>query len=118
MKSVVTALIGFAIVAFAATASAHVVEITTFIPVVEASNEADLRTALESAVDDAVKHAIAFTPTLVTVQKALRVGDRIYLMLLVVDRDGEELMKQLATDEAADEPQPLPQPDDRAARSL
>jgi hypothetical protein len=99
MKPVLTLLIGVAVLAAATAASAHMVEITVSIPAVKAADDADLKQALASAVDDAVKNAIAFTPTMVTLQNARRVGDRIYIVLLVVDRDGEEMMKQLAIDE-------------------
>jgi hypothetical protein len=118
MKPVLMTLIGLAIAAFATTASAHVVAITTSIPATEASSDVDLRAALESAVDDAVKHAIGFTPTAVTLQDARRVGERIYLTFLIVDHDGEELMKQLATDEANDSPESLADPDVDDVRSL
>jgi hypothetical protein len=111
MKAVWMTLIGLAVTAFATTASAHVVEITTSIPVVEASNNADLRVALEAAIDEAVK-AIGFKPTVVTLQGARRVGDRIYLSLLIVDHDGEEMMKQLEADEANDSREPPTEPDD------
>jgi hypothetical protein len=100
MKRVLTALVGLAIVGFATAASAYVVEITTSIPAVKAADDADLNEALRSAIDDAVTHAIAFTPTLVTLQNARLVGDRIYIILLVVDREGEEMMKRLGADDA------------------
>ena len=118
MKPIATALIGFTIAAFASTASAHVVEITTSIPTVHASSDADLKAALEAAVDDAVKQAIRFTPTMLTLQDVRRIGDRIYLTFLVVDHDGEELMKQLATDEANDSDEPSTEPAADAVRSL
>jgi hypothetical protein len=118
MKPVLTALIGLAIAAFATTASAHVVEITTSIPAGQASSEADLRAALESAIEDALKHAIGFTPTAVTLQNVRRVGDRIYLVLLIVDHDGEEMIKQLAADEANSSHEPLTEPADDDVRRL
>ena len=101
MRSFLAALIGLTIAVFATTASAYVVEITTSIPAVKAADDADLNEAVAAAVEDAVKHAIAFTPTLVTVQRARLVGDRIYLLLLVVDHDGEEMMNRLATEEGS-----------------
>jgi hypothetical protein len=57
-------------------------------------------------LDDALQSAIAFSPTAVTLQGVRRIGDRIYLQLLIVDHDGEALMKQLAIDAGneADEP--------------
>ena len=104
MKRLLATLIGLGIAAFATSASAHMVEITTSIPAVKAADDNDLKQALASAVDDAVKHAIAFTPTVVTLQHARLVGDRIYLQLLVVDQDGEEMMEQLATAEGQSTP--------------
>jgi hypothetical protein len=118
MKRVVTTIIGLASVAFATTASAYVVEITTSIPAVKAADDGDLKEALQSAIDDAVKHAIAFTPTLVTLQDARLVGDRIYIMLLIVDRDGEETMKRLATDDAASPSEASPTPAGSEATDL
>ena len=115
MKPVRTTLIGLAIAAFATTASAHVVEVTASIPAGQAANDADLRAAIESAIDDAINHTIAFTPTAVTLQDARRVGDRIYLMFLILDRDGEELIKQLATDGEKGTGEPVPEPDDENA---
>jgi len=108
MKRIVTTLIAVAITTFAATgASAHIVEVTTSISVAKASNRADLKVAVESAVDDALQRAIAFTPTVVMLESARRVGDRIYLQLLLLDQDGEALMKQLAIDEAGEVDEPL-----------
>jgi hypothetical protein len=110
MKPVLATIIGLAIAAFATTVSAHLVEVTMSIPAVKAADDGDLKTALESAIDDAVKHAIGFTPTLVTLRNARLVGDRIYIVLLIVDRDGEEMMKQLATDEPNSSPEPVADP--------
>ena len=118
MKPVLATIIGLAIAAFATTTSAHVVEVTTSIPAVKAADDADLKTALESAIDDAVRHAIGFAPTLVTLRNARLVGDRIYIVLLIVDHDGEELMKRLVTDEPTASPEPFADPGDGDVRSL
>ncbi len=107
MKPVLATIIGFVLATFATTASAHVVEIITSIPAVKAADDADLKQALASAVDDAVNHAIGFTPTRVTLQNARRVGDRIYIVLLIVDHDGEEMMKRLAADDTNSSSEPL-----------
>ena len=117
VKPVVTVLVALAITAFAATAFAHVVEITTSIAAEQPSDD-DLRAAVESAINDAVHHAIAFTPTVVALQNVRRVGDRIYFVLLIVDHDGEELVKRLATDEANDSSEPLQAPDPEDAKTL
>lgn len=107
MKLVLATIIGLAIAALATTASAHVVEITTSIPAAKAADDADLKEALATAIDDAVKHVIRFTPTLITLQDARLVGGRIYIVLLVADKSGEELMNQLAADEASSSSEPL-----------
>ena len=40
-------------------------------------------------------HAIGLVPTVVTVQHARVLGDRIYILLLIADDDGEETMERL-----------------------
>lgn len=109
MKRVLAALAGFVMAASAATASAHVVVLTTSIPAVEATDEGQLRAALGAAIDDAVTQAIRFTPTVVTVESLQQIADRIYLVLLVVDHDGEELMRQLKMRDVTPSPEPAPQ---------
>ena len=118
MKQLLTILVGAGILACATVASAHVVEITVSIPAVKAADDGDLKQALASAVDDAVKGAIAFTPTMVTLQNARRVGDRIYIVLLVLDRDGEEMMKQLAIDEGSSSEDETPSESPAASSGL
>ena len=83
------------------------------IPAVTAADDTDLKQALESAIDEAVNRAIGFTPTMVTLANVRRVGDRIYIVLLVADHEGEEMMKHLATDDTNTSPEPLTDPGDR-----
>src|SRR5262245_49223526 len=47
------------------------------------------RSAVESAVTDVLRRAIAFSPTIVTLEKATLVGNRLYLVLFLTDEDGE-----------------------------
>ena len=101
MKSLLAAIVGLVLAVFANPASAYVVEITTSIPMASAADKAKLRDALGSAIDDVLRHAIAFTPTVVTLQSARVVGDRIYILLLIADGDGEETMKDLSAEEPA-----------------
>jgi hypothetical protein len=54
----------------------------------------------------------------VTLKSARRLGDRIYLVLLIVDHDGEEMMKQLASDAATASPELSTEPGDDDVRSL
>jgi hypothetical protein len=51
-----------------------------------------------SAIDDVLRHAIAFSATFVTVLKTSLVEDRIYILLLIGDREGEEMMKKLSVE--------------------
>jgi hypothetical protein len=48
------------------------------------------RKAVRAAVDDVATHAMAFTPTTVSLREAKLAGDRIYLLVLLADRVGEE----------------------------
>jgi hypothetical protein len=70
-------------------AAAHLVEITTSVAVTGEEDRNALASAVMTAVDTALKDAIAFTPTLIVLTDATRVGDRLYLRLLVADQEGE-----------------------------
>ena len=54
-----------------------------------------MRAALHDAVDNVLKDAIAFTPTLVVLTSAAVVGDRLYVRLLLADQDGERTFDAL-----------------------
>jgi hypothetical protein len=101
MKRLLAVIIGLALVGSANPAAAYVVVITTSIPTASVADNAQLKDALESAIDDVLHHAIAFTPTVVTLQSARVVGDRIYILLVIADGDGEEMMKRFSGDELA-----------------
>jgi hypothetical protein len=101
MKKLLAVIIGLALVGSAYPAAAYVVAITTSIPTAGVADKAQLKDALDSAIDDVLQHAIAFTPTVVTLQNARVVGDRIYILLLIADADGEEMLKQYSGAELA-----------------
>ncbi len=86
-------------------ASAFVVEVTTSVAVSESDDQATIKSAVQSAVDGVLKEAIAFTPTMVMLTRALVVGERLYIRLLIADQEGEKTFKDLA------------EPDDEAAGS-
>ena len=92
LKTLLTTLLALSFVTWATPATAYVVQITTSIPV---ASDTQLEAALNLAIDDILQHAIAFAPTAVTVRDARVVGDRIYILLLIADGDGEETMRQL-----------------------
>jgi len=102
MKTLLATIIGLAIVVVANPASAYVVAITTSIPATSVADDTDLKAALVSAIDDVLRHAIAFSPTFVTVLKARAVEDRIYILLLIGDSEGEEMMKKLSVEGTTD----------------
>ena len=94
-KIMLTTLIALSLAAWATPAMAHVLQIAASIPVASGADDTQLKAALNSAIDNILQHAIAFAPTVVTVRDARVVGDRIYILLLIADGDGEETMQQL-----------------------
>ena len=97
MKHLLALIVGLALAIVASPAVAYVVEVTTSISLTTATDDEKLKQALESAINDVLDHAIAFTPTVVTVHKARMVGDRIYLLLLIADDEGETTMETFST---------------------
>ena len=82
--SIVVAL-GLALLTTARPAAAYVIEALTSISADEAADKAALEKAIRAAVDDIATHAVAFTPTVVSLREAKLVGDRIYLFVLIAD---------------------------------
>ena len=87
--------------ALASPAMAYVVEVTTSIDLTDVADKAQLRQAVKSAVEDVLANAISFSPTRITVQNARVVGDRMYLLLLIVDAAGEKALEKMAGEGAA-----------------
>jgi len=97
MKTLMAAtLIGLATLTFATSAAAYVVAVPTSFPADVIDDERELDAAIDSAVHDVLNNAIAFSPTFVTVQTARVVGDRVYILLLIGDGEGEALLKTLS----------------------
>jgi hypothetical protein len=109
MKSVLAALIGIVTAASVSIASAHVVIVTTSIPVATAMDEDALHAALGSAIDDAVAQTIGFTPTAMVLTNLHRIGSRIYLEFLILDQAGEEMIRELAGEAQTLVPDPGPE---------
>jgi hypothetical protein len=104
-SSLVATILALLLTAVASPAMAYVAVVTTSVPVTSADDEAQLRTALESAVDDVLARAIAFTPTFVALENVRVVGDRIYLLFVIADADGEKSMQAFSSLETpAEEP--------------
>jgi len=91
------ALMMIAVTAFAAPASAHVVQATTSVSLtdVDVQDTPQLESALRSAVADVLAETIAFTPTLVALTDARVIDDRLYLRLLIADDDGMRTLEAL-----------------------
>ena len=101
VQAVTLGLLTLAATALASPAMAYVIELTTSIDLTDVADKAQLRQAVESAVEDVLANAISFSPTLVTVQNARVVGDRMYLLLLIVDAAGEKALETMADEVAA-----------------
>jgi hypothetical protein len=95
MKILLATLLGLALVTAASPAAAYVVAIPTSISASSVADDTDLSAALRSAIDDVLSHAVAFSPTFVTVQTARLVGNRVYILLLIGDAEGEETIKTM-----------------------
>src|SRR5437879_9620886 len=82
--------LGLALLATASPARAYVVEALTSVPADEAADKETLEQAIRAAVADIATHAVAFTPTIVSLLETKLVGDRIYLLVLLADAAGED----------------------------
>jgi len=89
MKGLVAGAAALVLAMIASPAMAYMAVITTSVPVANAADDAELRTAVASAVTDVLTRGIAFSPTIVTLEKATLVGNRLYLVLFVTDEDGD-----------------------------
>ena len=101
MRHLVAAGVALALAWFENPALAYVAEVTTSVSVSGVENPTQLNEAIHSAVDDVLTQAIAFTPTVVILTDARRVGDRLYLRLLIADQDGEKMLGELPGEPAA-----------------
>jgi hypothetical protein len=90
--------LGLALLTTASPAAAYVIEALTSIPVAEGADKTTLEKAIQAAVDDIATHAVAFTPTMVSVREAKVIGDRIYLVVLLADAAGEAEIEVLKAD--------------------
>jgi hypothetical protein len=95
------------LLAAASPASAYLIEVTTSVALGDREDEAAVRQAILSAVDDVLKEAIAFKPTMVVLTSATVVGERLYIRLLVADRAGEETFEELKPPDHTAEPTDL-----------
>ena len=89
--------LGLAVLGTPRPAAAYVIEALTSIPAVDVADKPTLEKAIRVAVDDVAAHAVAFTPTVVSLRDAKLIGDRIYLFVLLADEAGEAEIQVLET---------------------
>ncbi len=102
MKTLVAVAVALALAASAHVASAYVAVIRTDIPIPsapDAERSAHLEEVVRAAIRDVLEHAVAFTPTVVTIEDARIVGDRLYLSIFLSDEGGESVTHPPRRDE-------------------
>jgi hypothetical protein len=90
-------ILGLAVLCTTSPAAAYVIEALTSISADQATDKETLERAIRAAVDDIAAHAVAFTPTVVSLRDAKLIGDRIYLFVLLADEAGEAEIQVLET---------------------
>ena len=108
MKHVAAGLAMLAACAVASPAGAAVIEISTSVAVADAEDQDVVRAAVQRAVDELVKDAASFTPTLVVLTRSVVIGGRLYLRVLLADESGEKSLRDLTA--PADAPAPPSNP--------
>ena len=95
-RGLVASFAALVIVAVASPAFAYVVMVATSMPIPNTADDAEVESALDSAVKDVLAHAIAFSPTVVRVENVQVVANRVFLLLLIADADGEKSLEILS----------------------
>jgi hypothetical protein len=88
MKTLVAVAVALALAASAHVAAAYVAVVGTVIPIPsapEVERSVRLETVIWAAIRDVLEHAVAFTPTVVTIEDARIVGDRLHLLIFLSD---------------------------------
>ncbi len=97
MKYLLAALTLASVASFGAPAWAHVVQATTSVSLadVDVNDKPELEKVVKSAVNEVIREAIAFKPTLVALTDAQVIGDRLYVRVLIADEAGERTLQEL-----------------------
>ena len=117
MRIMLAALLGVALVTAAAPAFAHVVEVTTAVPLEEVGDQEALNAAIRAAVNEALEGALAFKPTLIALTRANVIGERLYVRLLMADAEGEAMLRDLVGDRPPAEAMPPDEATPAAAKA-
>src|SRR5580765_5175189 len=102
MKTLVALTVALALAASAQVAAAYVAVVGTTIPVPsaqDAERSGHLEEVVWAAIRDVLEHAVAFTPTVVTIEDARIVGDRLYLSIFLSDEGGKSVTQPPRRDE-------------------
>ena len=102
MKTLVAVAVALALAASAHAASAYVAVVGTAISVPsapDAERSARLEAVMWAAIRDVLEHAVAFTPTVVTIEDARVVGDRLHLLIFLSDEGGESVAQPPTRDD-------------------
>jgi hypothetical protein len=62
----------------------------------DAEDSGQLTDAVQTAVDHVLNEAIAFQPTVIMLTHAMVIGNRLYVRLLLADKEGEQTFSDLA----------------------
>jgi hypothetical protein len=95
------AVLALGIMSLTPPAHAFVARVATSVAVDTIDTEEQLDQAIQAALGNVLK-AIAVRPSVLQLEKVQLVGDRIYLLLLVADADGEEMLKVLSRTKPAE----------------
>jgi hypothetical protein len=104
MLAAVLALFGLA-----RPADARIIEITTSVSLEVASGAAG-DDALHQAIQEVLRQTIAFEPTMVAVTGSRVVGDRLIVRLMIMDEEGERLLRDLTGGSGAEPDRPTGAP--------
>ena len=102
MKTLVAVAVALALTASAHVASAYVAVVGTVISipdVPDAERSARLEVAIWAAIRDVLERAVAFTPTVVTIEDARIDGDRLHLLIFLSDEGGESASQPSTRDD-------------------
>jgi hypothetical protein len=104
MKYLLVALTFVSLALFGGPAWAHVVQATTSVSLtdVDVNDKPELEKVLKAAVNDMIREAIAFKPTLVALTDAQVVGERLYVRVLIADEEGERTLQELSQGDERD----------------
>lgn len=98
MKSLLAVVFALVVALGAVPAYANLVEVTTSVPLTDSNDAKQLAAALQAAVEEALHHAISFTPTLVALTTAQVIGERLYVRVLAADEAGEQVLSELTAE--------------------